>query len=136
MLRMRITATLVALALAACSDASGEADGLEARLQRASQGLCDAQFLAFESNVPRAAAVFQGETHAFLHELAADLQETNRAAAAALLEAKQRVERALEDPARAEPQEVVVLITELQRALRDGAEAAGLPTPLCREGAS
>ncbi len=135
MLRMRIAATLVVLALGACSAASGEANGLEARLRPASQGLCDAQVLAFESSVPEAAAVFDAEVHGFLHELAAVLQRTDRAAAAALLEAKQRVERILEDPARAEPQEVVVLITDLQRALRDGAEAADLPTPLCREGA-
>jgi hypothetical protein len=136
MLLMRITATLLALLLAACSDASGEADGLDARLARASQGLCDAQVHAFERNVPRAAVVFDTEVHGFLHELAAVLQDTDRPAAGDLLEAKQRVERALEDPAGADPQDVVVMITELQRALRDGAEAAGLPTPLCREGAS
>jgi hypothetical protein len=133
MLLMRMTATLLALTLVACSD---EAGGREGGLQRASQGLCDAQVLAIESNVPRAADVFDRETHAFLHELAADLQETDRAAAAALLEAKQRLEAALADPFRADPRDVVVLMTALQRALRDGAQAAGLPTPLCREGAS
>jgi hypothetical protein len=133
MLRMRIAATLLALTLAACSDQAG---GSEADLHRASQGLCDAQVLAFESNVPRAASVFDREAHAFLHELAADLEEVDRAAAAGLLEAKQRLEAILADPVRADPQDVVVLITELQRALRDGAEAAGLPTPLCGEGAS
>ena len=133
MLHMRITATLLALTLAACSDQAG---GSEAGLQRASQGLCDAQVLAFESNVPRAASVFDREAHGFLHELAADLEEVDRAAAAGLLEAKQRLEAILADPVRADPQDVVVLITELQRALREGAEAAGLPTPLCREGAS
>jgi hypothetical protein len=136
MLRMRITATMLALLLAACSDASGEADGLDARLARASQGLCDAQVHVFERNVPRAAVEFNTEVHGFLHELAAVLGEVDRAAAAGLLEAKQRVERALEDPAGADPQDVVMLINELQRALREGAEAAGLPTPLCREGAS
>ena len=133
MLHMRITATLLALTLAACSDQAG---GSEAGLQRASQGLCDAQVLASESNVPRAASVFDREAHGFLHELAADLEEVDRAAAAGLLEAKQRLEAILADPVRADPQDVVVLITELQRALREGAEAAGLPTPLCREGAS
>jgi hypothetical protein len=130
---MRIAATLLALTLAACSDQAG---GSEVGLQRASQGLCDAQVLAVESNVPRAATVFDREAHGFLHELAADLEEVDRAAAAGLLEAKQRLEAILADPVRADPQEVAVLITELQRALRDGAEAAGLPTPLCGEGAS
>lgn len=135
MLRMRITTTLLVLALAgsACSD---DAAGGEAGLQRASQGLCDAQVHAFEANVRRAAAVFNAESHAYLHELAADLEDTDRAAAANLLEAKQRVERALEDATRSDPQEVILLIAALQRALGQAAEAAGLPAPLCRNGAS
>lgn len=136
MLRMRIVTTLLALALAGCSDASGQDEGLEVRLARASQGLCDAQVHAFERNLPRAAAVFDAEVHGFLHELAADVEETDRPAAGVLLEAKQRVERALEDPARADAQSVVTLMSDLQRALGDAAEAAGLPTPLCEEGES
>ena len=136
MLRMRIATLLLSLGLAACSDASGEADGLEARLPGASQGLCDAQVLAAESNVPDAAGVFDAEVHGFLHELAAVVRGTDRAAAAELLEAKQRVERIFEDPVRAEAQAVVILLSELQRALAGAAEAAGLPRPLCRAGAT
>jgi hypothetical protein len=136
MLRMRVTTAVLLAALVACSDASGQEGDREARLRRASQGLCDAQVHAFEANVRRAAEVFDAESHAFLHELAADLEDVDRAAAADLLEAKQRVERALQDSARSDPQEVVTLIAGLQRTLADAAEAAGLPTPLCREGAS
>lgn len=137
MVRMRIATLCLSLVLAACTNASGEEqEGLEARLPGASQGLCDAQVLASEANVPGAAAVFDGEVHGFLHELAAVVQQSDRTAAADLLEAKQRVERAFEDPARAPPQQVVVLLSELQRALGQAAKAAGLPTPLCREGAS
>ena len=135
MLRMRMAALLV-LALAACSNGRDQGDGgRERRLARASQGLCDAQTVAVEVSVFRAREVFDTEVHAFLHELAADLQETDRAAAGELLEAKQRVEGIL-DEQRAEPQEVIVLIAGLQRALGQAAKAAGLPTPLCREGAS
>lgn len=136
MLRMRIAALLVSLVLAACSNGSGEAEGLEARLPDASQGLCDTQGLASRSNVPGAAEVFDAEVHGFLHELAAVVQQTDRTAAADLLEAKQRVERIFEDPAGADPQQVVIFLSELQRAMGGAAEAAGLPTPLCREGAS
>lgn len=132
---MRSAVMLLPLLLAACSNAAGETDGLEARLARASQGLCDAQARAVEVSVFRAREVFDAEVHGFLHELAAELEETDRAAAAGLLEAKQRVERILQDQ-RAGPQEVVVLLAELQRALGEAAEAAGLSTPLCREGAS
>jgi DNA anti-recombination protein RmuC len=124
---------LVSVLLAACSDGT---TGRQARLQRASQGLCDAQVQAFHSNVRRAADAFDRDTHAFLHELAADLQEIDRQLAARLLEAKQRVENAFLDPTRADPQQVAQLLAELQRALREGAEVAGLPTPLCREGAT
>jgi hypothetical protein len=133
---MRIAALFLSLVLAGCSNASGQADGLESRLPRASQGLCDAQVLVARSNVPGAAAVFDAEVHGFLHELAAAVQRTDRAAAGALLEAKQRVERVFQDPVRADPQDAAVLLTELQRALGGAAEAAGLPTPLCREGAT
>ena len=135
MLRMRMTATALALTLVACSDASREDTGLEGRLAGASQGLCDAQAHASRSDVARAAAVFNAEVHAFLHELAADLQETDRAAAADLLEAKQRVEAALVAPARANAKEVVTLLVDLERALAAAAEAAGLGGTTCREDA-
>ena len=136
MLRMRIAALLVTLTLAACSNGSGEAEGLEARLPGASQGLCDAQVMASRSNVPGAAEVFDAEVHGFLHELAAVVQQTDRAAGADLLEAKQRVERIFEEPVRAEAQQVLVLLSDLQRAMGRAAEAAGLPRPRCREGAT
>ncbi|MGH2764498.1 MAG: hypothetical protein ACRDKA_01080 [Actinomycetota bacterium] len=136
-MRRTIAFAVLILMGASCSgDQAGAGGGEEARLQLASQGLCDAQVLASEADVRRAADVFDRETHAYLHELAAELQEIDRAAAADLLEAKQRLESALADPAGADPQGVVVLITDLQRALGDAAEAAALPAPLCRDGAS
>lgn len=136
MLRMRMIATALALALVACSDASGQEGGREARLRMASQGLCDARAQASRSDVPRAAAVFNEEVHAFLHELAADLQEIDRAAAAALLEAKQRVEAVIVDPARSNPDEVAALLADLERALDAAARAAGLGGTVCREAGS
>lgn len=133
MLHMRMTATVLALTLAACSEASREDDGLEGRLAVASQGLCDARAHASRSDVAGATAVFNADVHAFLHELAADLQETDRAAAAGLLEAKQRVEAALVEPARANPEEVATLLADLERALAAAAEAAGLGRTTCPE---
>jgi hypothetical protein len=133
---MRMTATALALTLVACADASHEDKGLEGRLARASQGLCDARAHASRSDVARAAGVFNAEVHAFLHELAADLQETDRAAAAGLLEAKQRVEAALVEPARANPEEVATLLADLERALAAAAEAAGLAGTTCRKDAA
>jgi hypothetical protein len=132
-----ITAILVAgaVAVTACSDGPASASlSEEERLQAASQGLCDAQVLASEGRVRDAASVFQAETHDYLHALAGKLQSDDPAAAAGLLEAKQRVEQALARGA--DPPGTQVLLSELQRALGDAAAAAGLPEPLCREGAT
>jgi hypothetical protein len=84
--------------------------------------------------VVRATTVFEDEAHDYLHRLAARLQEIDRAAAGRLLEATQRLEDAL--GMRADPESLASLLGELQRALTDGAEAADLPPPLCRDGAS
>jgi hypothetical protein len=134
---LRRTACIVALLLAgvACSE-GGAAPGpdRERRLQAASQGLCDALFLASQGRVQDARSVFYAETHAYLHELAAELQESDRQAAAGLLEAKQRVEASLDSGT--DPVAAHELMTRLQRALGDAALAAGLPAPLCREGAA
>jgi hypothetical protein len=104
------------------------------RLQTASQGLCDAVVFASEGRLRDAASVFDSETHDYLHELARMLLGVDPAAAADLLEAKQRVESVLDIGA--DPLAAQDLLVRLQRAVRDGALAADLPTPLCRDGAA
>jgi DNA-binding MurR/RpiR family transcriptional regulator len=103
------------------------------RLQAASQGLCDAVVFASEGRLRDAATVFDAETHDYLHALARMLQEVDPAAAADLLEAKERVESVLDIGA--DPLAAQDLLVRLQRAVRDAALAADLPTPLCRDGA-
>jgi hypothetical protein len=104
------------------------------RLQTASQGLCDAVVFASEGRLRDAASVFDAETHDYLHELARMLQEVDSAAAADLLEAKEQVESVLDIGA--DPLAAQELLVRLQRAVRDAALAADLPTPLCRDGAA
>jgi hypothetical protein len=104
------------------------------RLQAASQGLCDAVVFASEGRLRDAASVFDAESHDYLHELARMLQEVDPAAAADLLEAKERVESVLDIGA--DPLAAQDLLVGLQRTLRDAALAADLPTPLCRDGAA
>jgi hypothetical protein len=103
------------------------------RLQAASQGLCDAVVFASEGRIRDAARVFDAETHDYLHELARMLQEVDPAAAGDLLEAKEQVESVLDIGA--DPLAAQDLLVRLQRAVRDAALAADLPTPLCRDGA-
>lgn len=59
-------------------------------------GLCDAVRAADASDPGRASAVFHDSAHEPLHELARQLEESDRAQAARLLEAKQKVEAAIE----------------------------------------
>jgi hypothetical protein len=133
--RTVVPAIGLALMASACrAEAPGpESRPRASRLGAASQGLCDAQVLASEGNIIGAADVFDAETHDYVHQLAAMLQEVDSEAAAELLEATERVESALN--ARGDPGAVQDLLIRLQRALHEAAEAADLPAPLCREGA-
>lgn len=128
MTRILVLILLGAVLLASCAEPQA-APPEEPRLRGASQGLCDAAALASEGRVGEAGEVFDAETHDYLHELAGMLQEVDPAAAAELLEAKQRVESALADGDDAAGTED--LLAKLQLALQDAAEAADLPRTPC-----
>jgi hypothetical protein len=88
--------------------------------------LCEARMLASRGLIRDAEAEFQDRAHAYLHELAGETTETDRQAAARLLEAKQLVEQSFANPT--EPR----VLAGLLRDLRDRtAEAAGTPAPAC-----
>lgn len=63
-------------------------------------GVCDAALLA-GSSIDSARATFYGQSHDGLHLIARGLEDVDRAASAALLEAKQKVEAALSTGRRA-----------------------------------
>ena len=132
--RMLATALAAAAMVGSCAGPESSVPAGEPRLQAASQGLCDAEALASAGRVGEAAQVFDAETHDYLHELAGMLQEIDPAAAADLLEAKQRVESALADGQGAGGTED--LLAELQRALQDAAVAADLPRTPCSQAGS
>jgi hypothetical protein len=130
---------ILLLALAACASgaeeplvALEEAEALP--LQIAFQGLCQSRAAAEAGDVLGASGVFQSRAHAELHTLADRLSATDRDAAARLLEAKQRLEAAFEDPAAASPPVVAGLISAVEAEVANGAEALGLQRPTC-EGA-
>lgn len=131
MTRILVLILLDAVLLASCAEPRASAPPEEPRLRAASQGLCDAEALASEGRVAEAGEVFDAETHDYLHELAGMLQEVDPAAAAELLEAKQRVESALADGDDAAGTED--LLGRLQLVLQDAAEAADLPRTPCAQ---
>lgn len=132
--------TALALLLAACgSDAAGESRGggtVQDRLDTAVAGLCEAESLARTGDVAGAGRAFDDRAHQFLHELAPEVQQQDPAAAAALLEAKNRVETALREARAGQPDAAALanLLDALNGSLARAAEAVELGAPACEEG--
>lgn len=96
-MRVLVVAAAVAMLAAACGgDDEPSTTSRGTRPQVAVEGLCEGEALAGQGQLDQARTVFQDQSHAYLHELAGQLQERDRALAAQLLEAKQQVERSLE----------------------------------------
>jgi hypothetical protein len=127
-MRAPLLAALI-VTLTSCDRAPAQAGD---PVEQAFQGLCEAGTLSAQGQVEEAGEVFQDRSHDFLHELAADVQDADPAAAAALLEAKQRVEAALADPA-SEPEALPDLLVALRRAFAGAARALGETVPACPE---
>ncbi|MGH2711944.1 MAG: hypothetical protein ACRDH9_12160 [Actinomycetota bacterium] len=104
----------------------------ERPLQLAYEGLCDAAALSEEGDAWGAANEFGSNTHAYLHELAASLSSIDRAAAARLLEAKERLESVINTPDEADPVELTRLLSDMREELGNAAVAAGLDEPSCQ----
>lgn len=135
-LGLRASMCLVIFAGVSCGSADGNGSDRspeEQRLRSASQGLCAAVELAGEGDVDAAEDAFTSKVHAFLHEFADRLSESDRAATAELLEAKQRVEAAFADPA-ASPSEVSGALAALKGELDAAAASSGLAAAPCQEG--
>lgn len=92
------------------------ADG---RAAEARNALCEAAMAVRQQDGATARQIFFGRAHQPLHELAAAAQEKSRAAAAALLEAKAKVETGfgLEPPATSLGDDLQTLARETGRAL-------------------
>src|ERR687892_1368525 len=120
----------VLIALPSCDRAPAQAAD---PLDRAFLGLCEAGTLSARGQVDDAGEVFQDRSHELLHQLAADVQEVDPAAAAALLEAKQRVEAALVESG-TDPGALSDLLAALRRAFAMAARELGKMVPRCGEG--
>jgi hypothetical protein len=102
------------------SDSHGRTTGTAARTQA---GLCATLRAATDDDVVEARTIFYDQSHDGLHALAARAAETDRGAAARLLEAKQRVEVLLDGTPR--PAELAAAVDRLTHATAGAAEAVG-----------
>ena len=135
--RRALTAALFALALvaAACGDEgdAGEPSPSSSfgvvtpdTATTAVLGLCD---LTIAADVVEARTTFLDRSHATLHAIAAAADARDRASAAALFEAKQRVEAALARPEL--PPRFQRDVETLIGTTRDALDAIGLDAPAC-----
>jgi hypothetical protein len=130
---LALASLAVAIVAAACSGSSdpgpttaptGPVASTDA--DRAVSALCE---LAGETDPAAANALFQDRAHQTLHAVAAEAERVDRAASAALLETKQRVEADLAEPDL--PPGFADDVETLLVALRAALETIGLPAPEC-----
>lgn len=91
-------------------------------------GLCEARTHASTGRVEAARETFFGRSHSPLHDIARELQESDRAGAAKLLEAKQRVEQTLQTQ---DAQRLAGDFDALARAAAEASGKLGSATPGC-----
>jgi hypothetical protein len=126
--RLPAALLLAALALGACDGAAPDPpDRMEDRWLAAVDGLCGALTSAQEPEASQQA--FYDRSHMTLHEIAAELQSADRAAAAALLEAKDRVEGDYRTGAA--PSKLEADLTRLIGATVEGLRALDVESPGC-----
>jgi hypothetical protein len=123
---------LVAVLMLSTACGGGDEVGAESQRSRAQiavEGLCEAEQLATGGQPAEAGRIFQDRSHAFLHELAADLQESNRLLATQLLQAKQEVEAGLQSGV--ESQLLAPRISSLRAVVESSLAILGRPTVGC-----
>ncbi|MBW3615431.1 MAG: hypothetical protein KY439_09015 [Actinobacteria bacterium] len=125
MRRLSLLVTTVLALAGACS--SRGAEGPADRFAAVHQGVCAAAAAARGGDQGGAQRAFT-DVHGGLHELAGAVQDSDRGAGAALLEAKQRAEAGFRTPGAPPSQELVDLSVAVRRAI----EATGaVPPPSC-----
>jgi hypothetical protein len=109
----------------------GAITGESAKFLAAMDGLCQTQAFAEQSQYALARQTFQDQSHQYLHDVAARVQQEDAGAAGTLLEAKQQVEVGLADPGFYGPEEVVRRVVALQDALSRAGAVLGVMEAGC-----
>ena len=134
---MRRTTVVLALALlAGCGGGSnstktirvGDEQVSAARLEAAAEALCTARDQA-KADVKQADTTFYDRSHDALHTIARALDQVDRAAAAELLEDKERVETDLRADSPAP--NLAADLDRLARSTRTGLAALSISVPAC-----
>ena len=127
--------TLVAASCSAQASDTGEGGpvtGADDPEIQAYLALCSARDAAAADDLASAQATFENDAHETLHHLAAEVEGTDRPAAAGLLQAKSDVEADFLAEA-SDPTTVADHIQTLLTAMGTALEAEGLAPPACPE---
>jgi hypothetical protein len=128
--RSMALAVAAAFLLAACAE--GEATSAEAgRFRAAMDAVCQAEAFAGAKEYRDSFDVFEGQAHAYLHRLAAQVEREDAEVADTLFLAKQQVEETYRNPAFYGPQEMVKRYRDLREAMRAAASVLGYPETTC-----
>jgi hypothetical protein len=127
-----ISVTLLAAACEAGETVeTGVSTAERARFLAAMDGLCQTQAFAQLEQYSSARQIFADQSHQYLHDVAARLQDQDPDVTGSLLEAKQQVETGLKDPSFYGTEEVVRRLVALQDALGRAGAVLGLPEAGC-----
>jgi hypothetical protein len=110
-----LASVVATLAFATACDGNG---GDSSRWSATVAGLCTAADQVRTGDTSDARRTFFDESHDTLHRLADDVTERDRAAAATLLEAKERVEAGLEAESPTLPDDLDALVAATRAAVR------------------
>jgi hypothetical protein len=126
-----LTLALLGACEAGKTTETGVSTAERARFLAAMDGLCQTQAFAQQEQYSLARQTFADQSHQYLHDVAARLQDQDPEVAGMLLEAKQQVETGLKDPPFYGTEEVVRRIVALQEALGQAGGVLGLPEAGC-----
>lgn len=110
---------------------TGASTAERARFLAAMDGLCQTQAFAELKQYSSARQTFTDQSHQYLHDIAARVQDREADIAGTLLEAKQQVETGLKDPSFYGTEEVVRRLVALQEAVGRAGAHLGLPEAGC-----
>jgi hypothetical protein len=93
--------------------------------------VCQAEAYAGAKEYRDSFDVFEGQAHAYLHRLAAQVEREDAEVADTLFQAKQQVEETYRNPSFYGPQVMVQRYRDLEEAMRDAASVLGYPETTC-----
>jgi hypothetical protein len=126
----RAVAVAALFLLAACAEGEARPAGA-GRFRAAMDAVCQAEAHAGAKEYRASFDVFEGQAHAYLHRLAAQVEREDAEVAETLFQSKQQVEETYHNPSFYGPRVMVQRYRDLEESMRDAASLLGYPETTC-----